>query len=65
MPVKADGQQMVCEMNDGKCEVKIKSTQKSDAGVYSCKISNKYGSEQTKCRLEVKGKCTQCEGFRP
>ncbi|XP_057194752.1 striated muscle preferentially expressed protein kinase isoform X3 [Triplophysa rosa] len=54
VPVKADGQQMVCEMDDGKCEVKIKSAQKSDAGVYSCKISNEYGSEQIKCRLEVK-----------
>ncbi|KAA0713166.1 Striated muscle preferentially expressed protein kinase [Triplophysa tibetana] len=54
VPVKADGQQMVCERNDWKCEVKIKSAQTSDAGVYSCKISNKYGSEQTKCRLEVK-----------
>lgn len=55
VPVKADSQHDVCEMDDGKCEVKIKSAQKSDAGVYSCKISNEYGSEQTKCRLEVKG----------
>lgn len=55
MPVKADGQHDFCEMDDGKCEVKIKSAQKSDAGVYSCKISNEYGSEQSKCRLEVKG----------
>uniref|UniRef100_A0A3B1K3Q8 Ig-like domain-containing protein n=1 Tax=Astyanax mexicanus TaxID=7994 RepID=A0A3B1K3Q8_ASTMX len=39
----------------GLCELRIKSAEKSDAGVYTCKIINEYGTKQTECQLEVKG----------
>lgn len=42
-------------MDDGNCELKIKSAEKLDAGVYMCKVHNEYGSKQTECQLQVKG----------
>lgn len=33
----------------------IKSAVKSDAGVYTCKIINEYGTKQCEGKLEVKG----------
>ncbi|XP_062853709.1 striated muscle preferentially expressed protein kinase, partial [Trichomycterus rosablanca] len=52
--IKAGGQHELTEMDNGKCELKIKSAEKSDAGVYMCKILNEYGTKQTECQLEVK-----------
>ncbi|XP_036426451.1 striated muscle preferentially expressed protein kinase isoform X2 [Colossoma macropomum] len=52
--IRTDGRHELREVDNGKCELRIKSAEKSDAGVYVCKIINEYGTKQTECRLEVK-----------
>ncbi|KAM4602243.1 striated muscle preferentially expressed protein kinase-like [Polymixia lowei] len=52
--VKTGGRFAAREMEDGTGEIRISSAQRSDAGVYVCKIINEYGTEQSECRLEVK-----------
>ncbi|KAJ8403435.1 hypothetical protein AAFF_G00352070 [Aldrovandia affinis] len=52
--IKTDGRHIVRETEDGNFEMKIASAQKSDVGVYTCKIINEYGSKQCDCKLEVK-----------
>uniref|UniRef100_A0AAR2KBK0 non-specific serine/threonine protein kinase n=1 Tax=Pygocentrus nattereri TaxID=42514 RepID=A0AAR2KBK0_PYGNA len=49
-----NGQHELHEVDNGKYKLRIKSAEKSDAGVYVCKIINEYGTKQTECRLEVK-----------
>ncbi|XP_041936881.1 striated muscle preferentially expressed protein kinase isoform X4 [Alosa sapidissima] len=51
--IKTDSRHVVQERPEGKYEMKIKSALKSDAGVYTCKIINEYGTNQKECRLEV------------
>lgn len=41
------------ETDDGTGEIRISSAQRSDGGLYVCKIVNQYGSEQAECRVEV------------
>uniref|UniRef100_A0AAR2K038 Ig-like domain-containing protein n=1 Tax=Pygocentrus nattereri TaxID=42514 RepID=A0AAR2K038_PYGNA len=53
--IRPDGQHELHEVDNGKYKLRIKSAEKSDAGVYVCKIINEYGTKQTECRLEVKG----------
>ncbi|XP_076872177.1 LOW QUALITY PROTEIN: striated muscle preferentially expressed protein kinase [Brachyhypopomus gauderio] len=51
----ADGHRELHELDNGRrSELKIKSARKIDAGIYTCKIINEYGTKQTECRLEVK-----------
>lgn len=57
--IKTDNRHLVQEFPDGKSELKIKWALKSDAGVYTCKIINEYGTKQTECRLDVSGKSLQ------
>ncbi len=40
----------------GSFEMIIKLAQKSDSGVYTCKIINEYGTKQCEGKLEVKGR---------
>ncbi|KAM9328598.1 LOW QUALITY PROTEIN: striated muscle preferentially expressed protein kinase-like [Pholidichthys leucotaenia] len=42
------------EMKDGTSEIKISSAQRSDAGLYTCKIINEYGTKQAECKVEVR-----------
>uniref|UniRef100_A0A8B9LQU9 Ig-like domain-containing protein n=1 Tax=Astyanax mexicanus TaxID=7994 RepID=A0A8B9LQU9_ASTMX len=53
--IKSSDRHELGEVQDGRCELRIKSAEKSDAGVYTCKIINEYGTKQTECQLEVKG----------
>lgn len=43
------------ETGDGGCELRISSAQRTDAGVYVCRVINDYGSKQVECRVEVRG----------
>uniref|UniRef100_I3K362 Striated muscle enriched protein kinase a n=1 Tax=Oreochromis niloticus TaxID=8128 RepID=I3K362_ORENI len=52
--VKTAGRFTVREMEDGTSEMRIGSAQRSDAGLYACRIINEYGSKQAECRLEVR-----------
>ncbi|XP_036396104.1 striated muscle preferentially expressed protein kinase-like isoform X2 [Megalops cyprinoides] len=52
--IKTGGRHIVRETENGAFEMKITSAQKSDAGVYTCKIINEFGSKQCEGRLEVK-----------
>uniref|UniRef100_UPI0037E7BA37 striated muscle preferentially expressed protein kinase n=1 Tax=Semicossyphus pulcher TaxID=241346 RepID=UPI0037E7BA37 len=52
--VKTAGRFAVREAADGTCEMRIGSAQRSDAGLYVCKIINEYGAKQAECRVEVK-----------
>ncbi|XP_012780144.3 striated muscle preferentially expressed protein kinase isoform X2 [Maylandia zebra] len=52
--VKTAGHFTVREMEDGTSEMRIGSAQRSDAGLYACRIINEYGSKQAECRLEVR-----------
>ncbi|KAL0964076.1 hypothetical protein UPYG_G00318080 [Umbra pygmaea] len=52
--IKSDLRHTVRETEDGTFEMSINSVQKSDAGVYTCKIINEYGTKQCDCKLEVK-----------
>ncbi|XP_048835461.1 striated muscle preferentially expressed protein kinase-like isoform X2 [Brienomyrus brachyistius] len=52
--IKTGARHIVRETDSGTFEMKIISAQKSDAGVYTCKIINEYGTKQCDCKLEVK-----------
>ncbi|XP_017547020.2 striated muscle preferentially expressed protein kinase isoform X1 [Pygocentrus nattereri] len=52
--IKTGPRHIVRETEDGTCEMIIKSAVKSDAGVYTCKIINEYGTKQCEGRLDVK-----------
>lgn len=53
--VKTAGRFAVRQTDDGTREMRIGSAQRSDAGLYVCKIINEYGTKQAECRVEVKG----------
>ncbi|XP_045909554.1 striated muscle preferentially expressed protein kinase [Micropterus dolomieu] len=52
--VKTGPRHIVRETEDGTFEMTIKSAVRSDAGVYTCKIINEYGTKQCEGKLEVK-----------
>lgn len=54
--MKTAGRFTVRETDDGTSEMRIGSAQRSDGGLYVCKIINEFGSKQAECRVEVKGK---------
>ncbi|XP_062270568.1 striated muscle preferentially expressed protein kinase [Scomber scombrus] len=54
--VKTAGRFALRETDDGTGEMRISSAQRSDAGLYVCKIINEYGTKQVECRVEVKGR---------
>lgn len=52
--MKAAGSFSVRDADDGTSEMRISPAQRSDSGLYVCKVVNEYGSQQEECRLEVK-----------
>uniref|UniRef100_A0A673JDC2 Striated muscle preferentially expressed protein kinase-like n=1 Tax=Sinocyclocheilus rhinocerous TaxID=307959 RepID=A0A673JDC2_9TELE len=54
--IKTGARHIAHETEEGNFEMIIKSAQKSDSGVYTCKIINEYGTKQCEGKLEVKGK---------
>ncbi|KAI7808606.1 putative striated muscle preferentially expressed protein kinase [Triplophysa rosa] len=52
--IKTGARHIVQETEEGNFEMIIKSAQKSDSGVYTCKIINEYGTKHCEGRLEVK-----------
>ncbi|XP_074521040.1 striated muscle preferentially expressed protein kinase [Halichoeres trimaculatus] len=52
--LKTAGRFVVKETGDGGSELRISSAQRTDAGVYVCRIVNDYGSKQVESRVEVK-----------
>ncbi|XP_026157880.1 striated muscle preferentially expressed protein kinase isoform X3 [Mastacembelus armatus] len=52
--VRTAGRFTVQETEDGSIEMRISSVQRSDAGLYVCKVVNEYGTKQEECRVEVK-----------
>nr|XP_046238165.1 striated muscle preferentially expressed protein kinase isoform X3 [Scatophagus argus] len=57
--VKTAGRFAVQETDDGTVEMRIVSAQRSDAGLYVCKIVSEYGTKQAECRVEVKANAAQ------
>ncbi|XP_042368829.1 LOW QUALITY PROTEIN: striated muscle preferentially expressed protein kinase [Plectropomus leopardus] len=57
--LKSAGRFAVRETDDGTCEMRISSTQRSDAGLYVCKIMNEHGQKQAECRVDVKASAAQ------
>ncbi|KAL1022126.1 hypothetical protein UPYG_G00022460 [Umbra pygmaea] len=52
--LKTTGRFIIREMEDGTSEMIITSAQRTDAGLYTCKIINEYGTKHSECKLEVK-----------
>uniref|UniRef100_A0A1A8ETI8 non-specific serine/threonine protein kinase n=1 Tax=Nothobranchius korthausae TaxID=1143690 RepID=A0A1A8ETI8_9TELE len=51
--VRTGGRFTVREAEDGSFEMRISSAQKSDSGLYVCKLLSESGTKQAECRLEV------------
>uniref|UniRef100_A0A673JHQ4 non-specific serine/threonine protein kinase n=1 Tax=Sinocyclocheilus rhinocerous TaxID=307959 RepID=A0A673JHQ4_9TELE len=54
--IKTGARHIAHETEEGNFEMIIKSAQKSDSGVYTCKIINEYGTKQCEGKLEVKAR---------
>uniref|UniRef100_A0A3Q2XD45 Ig-like domain-containing protein n=1 Tax=Hippocampus comes TaxID=109280 RepID=A0A3Q2XD45_HIPCM len=54
VPVKTAGRFSMREMEDGANEIRIISAQRSDSGLYACKLVNERGTKQEECSVEVK-----------
>ncbi|XP_023820642.1 striated muscle preferentially expressed protein kinase isoform X4 [Oryzias latipes] len=52
--VKTMGRFVVRETENVTSELRINAAQKSDGGLYVCKIINEYGTKQAECSLKVK-----------
>lgn len=55
VPVKTAGRFAVQQTDNGTLELRISSAQRSDAGLYACRIINESGSRQAECRVDVRG----------
>lgn len=55
MTVKTGPRHIVREADNGTFEMIIKSAVRSDAGIYTCKIINEYGTKQCEGKLQVQG----------
>lgn len=53
--MKTAGRFAARQTGDGAVEMRISSAQRSDAGVYVCRIINEYGTKQAECRVDVRG----------
>lgn len=62
--VKTAGRFATRQTAGGASEMRIGSAQRSDAGLYVCKIVNEYGTKQAECRVEVKGERRRGESVR-
>ncbi|KAM6986598.1 striated muscle preferentially expressed protein kinase [Aplochiton taeniatus] len=54
--IKTGARHIVREVEDCTFEMTIKAAGKADAGVYTCKIINEYGTKQCEATLQVKEK---------
>ncbi|XP_076011349.1 striated muscle preferentially expressed protein kinase-like [Genypterus blacodes] len=52
--LKTVGRFTARETEDGSGEMRVSSAQRSDAGLYVCRIINEHGAQQAQCRVEVK-----------
>ncbi|XP_035802106.2 striated muscle preferentially expressed protein kinase isoform X13 [Amphiprion ocellaris] len=52
--VKTAGRFAVRDIEDDTSEMRISSAQRSDSGLYVCKIVSEYGAQQADCRVEVR-----------
>uniref|UniRef100_A0AAQ6AL90 Striated muscle enriched protein kinase b n=1 Tax=Amphiprion ocellaris TaxID=80972 RepID=A0AAQ6AL90_AMPOC len=57
--VKTAGRFAVRDIEDDTSEMRISSAQRSDSGLYVCKIVSEYGAQQADCRVEVRGEITR------
>lgn len=53
--VKTGPRHTVRETDNGTFQMIIKSAARSDAGIYTCKIINEYGTKQCEGKLQVQG----------
>ncbi|XP_061633379.1 striated muscle preferentially expressed protein kinase isoform X3 [Phyllopteryx taeniolatus] len=54
VPVKTAKRFSLRQTEDGASEIRIISAQRSDAGLYACKLINVCGTKQEECKVEVK-----------
>lgn len=60
--MKTAGRFAVRETDDDARELSISSAQRSDGGLYICKIINEIGSKQAECRVDVRGETARSPG---
>lgn len=53
--MRTAGRFATLQTDDGALEMRISSAQRSDAGLYVCRIVNEYGSRQAESRVDVRG----------
>lgn len=53
--MKTAGRFAVQQTDDGTVEMTINSAQRSDTGLYACRIISESGSSQAECRVDVRG----------
>ncbi|KAG7271282.1 hypothetical protein CRUP_003234 [Coryphaenoides rupestris] len=58
LTLKSAGRLAVRQTGEGTSELRISSAQRSDAGLYACKIVNEFGTKQCDFKLEVKEELT-------
>ncbi|XP_072473992.1 striated muscle preferentially expressed protein kinase isoform X12 [Notamacropus eugenii] len=54
-PVRPDQRRFAEEAEGGLCRLRILAAERGDAGFYTCKAVNEYGTRQCEARLEVRG----------
>lgn len=55
LTLKSAGRLAVKQTGEGTSELRITTAQRSDTGLYACKIVNEFGTKQCDFKLEVKG----------
>ena len=55
LTLKSAGRLAVRRTGEGTSELRISAAQRSDGGLYACKIVNEFGTKQVDFKLEVKG----------
>lgn len=53
--MRTAGRFAALQTDDGALEMRISSAQRSDTGIYVCRIVNEYGSRQAESRVDVRG----------
>ncbi|XP_074047393.1 striated muscle preferentially expressed protein kinase isoform X2 [Macrotis lagotis] len=57
-PVRPDQRRFAEEAEGGLCRLRILAAERGDAGFYTCKAVNEYGTRQCEARLEVRDELT-------
>ena len=55
LTLKSTGRLAVRQTGEGTSELRITTAQRSDAGLYACKIVNEFGTKQVDFKLEIQG----------